>query len=79
LTDDDLLLLDQQKLFREVDNGAEERDNVEVKEFTLNEFEDIFRAVAVVKQILWLLTLTRSKHANSPRCGYSTLSLSAYV
>jgi hypothetical protein len=49
LTDDDLLL-DQQRTFEEADNDAEERDNVQLKEFTLKEFEDIFRAVEVVKQ-----------------------------
>jgi hypothetical protein len=42
LTDDDLLLLDQQRAFEEADNDAEERDNVQVKEFTLKEFENIF-------------------------------------
>jgi hypothetical protein len=45
LIDDDLLLLDQQKAFEEAENNAEERDNVQVKEF-----EDIFQAVEVVKQ-----------------------------
>jgi hypothetical protein len=49
LTDDDLLL-DQQRAFEEADSGAEEQDNVQVKEFTLKEFEDIFRAVEVVRQ-----------------------------
>jgi hypothetical protein len=48
LTNDDLLF-DQQRAIEEADNGAEERDNVQVKEFTLKEFEDIFRAVEVVK------------------------------
>jgi hypothetical protein len=41
-TDDDLLLLDQQRAFEEADNDAEEQDNVQVKEFILKEFEDIF-------------------------------------
>jgi hypothetical protein len=49
LTDDDLLLL-QQRAFEEADSGAEEQDNVQAKEFTLNEFEDIFRVVEVVRQ-----------------------------
>jgi hypothetical protein len=44
---DDLRLLDQQRTFEETDNDAEERDNVQVKEFTLREIEDIFRAVQV--------------------------------
>jgi hypothetical protein len=42
----DVLLLDEQRAFEE----AEEQDNVQVNEFTLKEFEDIFRAVEVVKQ-----------------------------
>ncbi|XP_063152245.1 uncharacterized protein LOC134492057 isoform X1 [Candoia aspera] len=42
LTDDDLLLLDQQRAFEEMDNDAEERDNMQVKEFTLKEFEGTF-------------------------------------
>jgi hypothetical protein len=50
LTDDDFLLLDQQRAFEEADNDAEERDNVQVKEFTLKESEDIFRTVGAVKQ-----------------------------
>jgi hypothetical protein len=50
LTDDDLLLLDQQRAFEEADNDTEERDNVQVKEFTLKEFENFFRAVEVAKQ-----------------------------
>jgi hypothetical protein len=29
-----------------------------VKEFTLKEFEDIFRVVEVMRQKLWMLTLT---------------------
>jgi hypothetical protein len=50
LTDGDhLLLLDQQRAI-EADNDIEERDNMQVKEFTLKEFEDIFRAVEVVNQ-----------------------------
>jgi hypothetical protein len=53
LTEDDLLLLDQQSSYEETDNDAEERDNVQVKEFG-----DIFRAVEVVKQKIWMLTLT---------------------
>jgi Mg/Co/Ni transporter MgtE len=49
---DDLLLLDQQGAFEEADNDAEEQGNVQMKEFTLKEYEDtrIFRAVEVVKQ-----------------------------
>jgi hypothetical protein len=43
---DDLLLLDQQRAFEE----AEERDNIEVKEFTLKEFEYIFRYLEVMEQ-----------------------------
>jgi hypothetical protein len=50
LTDDDLLLLDQRSSFEEADNDAEERDNVQVKEVTLKESEDSFRAEEVVKQ-----------------------------
>jgi hypothetical protein len=57
LNDDDFLLLDQQMAFEEADNDAEERDNVQVMEFTLKEFEDIFRGTEAVKQILWLLAL----------------------
>jgi hypothetical protein len=41
LTDNDLLL-DQQKAIEKAANDAEEQDNVKVKEFTLNEFEDSF-------------------------------------
>jgi hypothetical protein len=44
-----LLLLDQQRVFQEADD-AEERDNTQAKEFSLNKFEDVFRAVEVVKQ-----------------------------
>jgi hypothetical protein len=58
LTDDDLLILNRQRAFEEADNDTEERDNVQVKEFTLKEFEDILRAVEVVKQKIWMLTLT---------------------
>jgi hypothetical protein len=57
LTVDDLLS-DQQRAFEEADNDAEERDNVQVKEFSLKEFEDIFRAVEVnlnYKYILFIL------------------------
>jgi hypothetical protein len=50
LTDDDLLLSDQQRTFEGADSDAEERDNLQVKEFSLEEFEDIFRAVEFVKQ-----------------------------
>jgi hypothetical protein len=57
LTDDDLLHLIQQRAFEEAESNAEERDNMQVKEFTLTEFEDIFRAVEVVIKILWMLTL----------------------
>jgi hypothetical protein len=46
LTDDDLHL-EQQRAIAEADNAAEERDNVQVKVFTLKESEDIFRAVEV--------------------------------
>lgn len=49
LTTDDLLL-DQHGAFEEANNDAEEWDNVQLKEFTLKEFEDIFRAVEVMKQ-----------------------------
>jgi hypothetical protein len=42
LTDDDLLLLIQQRAIEEADNDAIKRNNVQVKEFTLKEFEDIF-------------------------------------
>jgi hypothetical protein len=41
LTSDDLLLV-QQRAFEEADIDAIERNNVQVKEFTLKEFEDIF-------------------------------------
>jgi hypothetical protein len=47
LTDDDLVLVDQQRAFEEANSGAEEWDNVQVKESTLKEFEDIFRAVEI--------------------------------
>jgi hypothetical protein len=50
VTEGDLLHLDQQRAYEEADNDVEERDNVRVKEFTLKEFEDVFRAVEVVKQ-----------------------------
>jgi hypothetical protein len=50
LTADYLIFLDQQRTFEEADIDAEERDNVQVKEFTLKEFEDFFRAVEIVKQ-----------------------------
>jgi hypothetical protein len=49
LTNDDLLL-GQQRASEEADNDAEERDTVQVKEVTLKNFQDIFRAVEVVKQ-----------------------------
>jgi hypothetical protein len=49
LTDDDLLLLDEQRAFEEADNDAEEGDNVQVKEVTLKESEDFFRAIEIVK------------------------------
>jgi hypothetical protein len=42
--------LDQQRAFEEANNDAEERDNLQVKEFTPKELEDIFRAVEVMKQ-----------------------------
>jgi hypothetical protein len=42
--------LDQQRTIDEADNDAEEPDNMQVKEFTLKEFGDIFRAVEVVNQ-----------------------------
>jgi hypothetical protein len=44
LTEVDLLPLDQQRAFEEACVDAEERDNVQVKELTLEEFGDIFRA-----------------------------------
>jgi hypothetical protein len=34
----------------EADSDAEERDNVQVREFSLKEFKDSFRAVEVVKR-----------------------------
>jgi hypothetical protein len=69
LADDDLLLLYQQRTFEEADNDAKERDNVQVKEFTLKECEDNFRAVGVVKQkIMAAYPNLGVKHANSPRC-----------
>jgi hypothetical protein len=50
LTDDDFLLLNKKQTYEEADSDAEEGDNMQVKEFTLKEFEDIVRAVEVVKQ-----------------------------
>jgi hypothetical protein len=50
LTHDDFLLLDQQRAFEEADIDAEERDDAQVKEFALKEFENFFRAVEVLKQ-----------------------------
>jgi hypothetical protein len=44
LTDDDLLLSDQRG-FEEAENDTGEQNNVQVMEFTLKEFEDIFLAV----------------------------------
>jgi hypothetical protein len=44
LSNDDLFL-DQQTASEEAENMAEEPDNVQVKDFTLKEFEDNFRAV----------------------------------
>jgi hypothetical protein len=49
LTDDDLLLSNQQRAFEKADNDTEE-NNVQVIEFTLKEFEGIFLAVKVMKQ-----------------------------
>jgi hypothetical protein len=40
LKDDGLLLLDQQRASEEAENDAEERDNVQMKEFILKEFGD---------------------------------------
>jgi hypothetical protein len=57
LTDDDLPLLGR-RAFQDADNDSEERDNVQVKEFVLTKFEDIFRAVEVAKKKLWTPTLT---------------------
>jgi hypothetical protein len=48
MADDDLLLLDQQRALEEGD--AEEQDNMQLKKFTLKEFEGNFRVVEVVKQ-----------------------------
>ncbi|XP_036597382.1 tigger transposable element-derived protein 1-like [Trichosurus vulpecula] len=50
LTDDDFLHLDQQRVFEDVGDDTEEADNMQMKEFTLKEFEDIFQALEVVKQ-----------------------------
>jgi hypothetical protein len=47
LTDDDLLLLEQQRASEEANSDAEKRDNLHVKEFTFKEFEYIFRAVEI--------------------------------
>jgi hypothetical protein len=70
LAEDDLLLLYRQTAFEEADNGAEEWYNVQVKEFTLKEFEDIFRAVEVTKKKTMAAHPNLGlKHANSPRCG----------
>jgi hypothetical protein len=38
LTDNDPLCLDQQRAFEKADSDAEERDNMQVKEFTHKEF-----------------------------------------
>lgn len=42
MTDDDLL--DQQRAFEEADNDTS-GDNVQMKEFTLQEFENMFRGI----------------------------------
>jgi hypothetical protein len=41
---------DQQRVSEEVDNDSEERDNVQMQEFSLKESGDIFRAVKFLKQ-----------------------------
>ncbi|XP_051842461.1 uncharacterized protein LOC127554692 [Antechinus flavipes] len=48
LTDNDLHL--EQQVFEEASNDLKESDNMQMKEFTLKEFEDLFRAVEVMKQ-----------------------------
>jgi hypothetical protein len=50
LTVYDVLLLDQQRESEEAHNDAEERVNAQVQEFTLKEYEVIFRAVEVMEQ-----------------------------
>jgi hypothetical protein len=40
LTDDDVLLLDQQRAVEEADNDADEGDDVQVKEFIIKESEE---------------------------------------
>ncbi|XP_043835158.1 tigger transposable element-derived protein 1-like [Dromiciops gliroides] len=50
LTTDDFLHLEQQRVFEDIDDDTEEANNVQMKEFTLKEFEDIFQALEVVKQ-----------------------------
>jgi hypothetical protein len=47
---DGFLLLDHQKASEKVDSDAEELENVQVREFNLKEFEDVFRAAEIVKQ-----------------------------
>jgi hypothetical protein len=42
LTDDGLLLLDQQRAFEEADSDAEERDNMQVKEFSVRNLKISF-------------------------------------
>ncbi|XP_044522035.1 uncharacterized protein LOC123238854 [Gracilinanus agilis] len=49
LADDDLHL-EQQQVFEEANSDTIVADNVQMKEFTLKEFEDIFQAVEVMKQ-----------------------------
>ncbi|KAM9033903.1 uncharacterized protein LOC105749892 [Sarcophilus harrisii] len=48
LTDNDLHL--EQQVFEEANNDLKESDNMQMKEFTLKEFEDLFRAAEVMKQ-----------------------------
>lgn len=49
MTDGDLLNLDQQRVFEEADTD-EEVDNVQIKEFSIKEYEIIFQTLEALKQ-----------------------------
>jgi hypothetical protein len=59
VTDDNLLLLDQQRVFEDAENDTEEQDNVQVTEFTLKEFVGYLSScISHEAKKLWMLTST---------------------